>query len=259
MRIKLLILFFLFSLVFLIGCSGAASTATPTTAVVIVPDNAPPTITPTLDNRELPITFTPAPTYEPPTATPYISPTPSPTRPTATPIPFGETAVELIYSIPALNLERRLQGNIASQIIFVDEMTGEARQRSNQSSILLELQQVLPDLELEPVPQGCDSCVHFEYSLPLSEKSGSGWLRDPVLLASVENLMAVVLGPHFREDTILGLRRSASPYFPAHTIHPHHRRPCLGLVSDRRQGRRTVNLGNNRSTTGQHVGRSASQ
>ncbi len=191
----------------LAGCATPA-TGTPT------PDR--PVVLPTVGSRELPVTFTPVSTAV------FITPTPQPTLtapvPTETPINFAETAVELRYRIPALGLDRRLQGTFGSQIIFADETTGLLLQRSNQTRVLLELQQVLPTLALTPLPENCDTCVYLEYALTASGETGAGWLQDPVLLASVENLLSVVLGPHFPPNTIVGLRRSASPYAPAHTI-----------------------------------------
>jgi hypothetical protein len=38
------------------------------------------------------------------------------------------------------------------------------------------------------------------------------------LLASLENYTSAVLGPHFPPQTVLGLRRSATPYQVAHTV-----------------------------------------
>ncbi|MCA9932865.1 MAG: hypothetical protein H6662_03965 [Ardenticatenaceae bacterium] len=191
----------------IVGCAEQA---------VSTPTAVNPVVFPTASIRELPVTFTPVATQAIVTPTPPASPTPP--APTATPMDFGETAVELHYRILALGLDRRLQGTIGSQIIFADENSGVILQRSNQGLVLLELQQTLPELDLEPIPDGCDTCVYVSYNLPLSHLSGEGWLQDPVLLASVENLLAAVLGPHFPPDTIIGLRRSASPYAPAHTI-----------------------------------------
>ncbi|MCA9971204.1 MAG: hypothetical protein KC425_13355 [Anaerolineales bacterium] len=188
--------------------------ATPAVDGTAVPSAA--AVLPTGSVRELPVTFTPAATAAPVSPTPL--PTPTAAGPTATPIDFDETAVELRYAIPALGLDRRLQGNISSQIIYADETVGLFLQRRNQSAVLLELQQVLPDMTLEPVPEGCDTCVEVSYDLPLSGEARSGWLQDPVLLASIENLLASVLGPHFPPETRAGLRRSASPYAPAHTV-----------------------------------------
>lgn len=156
-----------------------------------------------------------------PTAGPLPSITPPPPRPTAvpnTPIPFDETTVELRYRIPALGLDRRLQGNVAGSIIVVDEVTGAARQRSNQAGILLELRSALPAMSLDPLPEGCAACVHITYEMPALAVAGEGWLQDPVLLASIENYLAVGLGPYFPPETVVGLRRAASPYAPAHTI-----------------------------------------
>ncbi|MCA9875368.1 MAG: hypothetical protein KC441_16970, partial [Anaerolineales bacterium] len=119
---------------------------------------------------------------------------------------------------PARSLDRRLQGSIAIHIITVDETTGVSRERSNQAGIMLELTSALPEMTLEPMPEECDTCVLVEYELPAQGISDSGWLKDPVLLASIENYLAATLGPHFPPDTVIGLRRSATPYAPAHSI-----------------------------------------
>lgn len=200
-------LLLLLTLIFALGCTRSpAETITANPSAVI----------PTFSARELPVTFTPVPTIIPVTPTPIATPTPP--GPTATPIDFGQTTVELRYRIPALNLERRLQGNVASQIIFVDETTGTSLKRNNMMGVLLELQQALPELALDSQPEGCTTCVYIEYELPLADEAGAGWLQDPVLLASIENIMATVLGPHFPPNTLVGLRRSASPYAPAHSL-----------------------------------------
>lgn len=191
-----------------------AGCATPATGT---PTPHRPVVLPTVGSRELPVTFTPVSTavFMTPTAQPTLTAAPAPTL---TPQNFAETAVELRYRIPALGLDRRLQGTFGSQIIFADETAGLILQRSNQGLVLLELQQVLPTLELTPLPENCDTCVYLEYTLTASGETGAGWLQDPVLLASVENLMAVILGPHYPPNTLVGLRRSASPYAPAHSI-----------------------------------------
>ncbi len=137
---------------------------------------------------------------------------------TDTPIPFDETVVELRYKVPALALDRRLQGNVANELILVDESTGTAVQRNNQPHIIIELEQALPKLNLIPVPPDCPNCVQLSYSIPLQEESGEGWLQDTRLLASLENFMSIALGSHLPPDTLVGLRRSASPYAPAHTV-----------------------------------------
>ncbi|MFW6068897.1 MAG: hypothetical protein ACOC9E_04880 [Chloroflexota bacterium] len=146
------------------------------------------------------------------TSTP--APTPSPQRT----VDFEQPVVEFRYTIPSLQLDRRLEGDVSGQVTVVDETRGVAAIRQNQGGVLLELQGVLPALEPEPLPPDCETCVAFSYELPLEDAEGEGWLQDPVLLASVENYTAALLGPHFPPDTILGLRRSATAYDVAHTL-----------------------------------------
>ena len=122
------------------------------------------------------------------------------------------------YVIPALGLDRILEGNVASQITLRDAATGAEVSKSNQAAVLLELQSALGELELAPIPADCDGCVLFEYQLPLAGQAGSGWLQSPQLLASVENFFAANLGPHFPPGTVAGLRRSASNTDAAHTV-----------------------------------------
>jgi len=168
----------------------------------------------------IPPTFTPLPPGSEINAIPVVTVTqePLPTQVTSTPIPFGANVVELRLTIPSLGLDRRLQGSVNSQIILVDESNGFSVQRDNQASVLLDLQQVLPELVVAEVPEGCETCVYVSYSLPFSGVEDEGWLRDPVLLASLENYFTITLGPHFPPGAVLGLRRSASPYAPAHSL-----------------------------------------
>ncbi len=168
----------------------------------------------------IPPTFTPLPPGSQLGTFPVVTVTqaPLPTEVTHTPIPFGANVVEVRLTIPAIGLDRRLQGGVNSQIILVDESSGFLVQRDNQAGVLLDLQQVLPDLALELVPDGCDTCIRLSYNLPFSNAQGDGWLQDPVLLASLENFFTTALGPYFPADTIVGLRRSASPYAPAHWV-----------------------------------------
>ncbi|MEZ4594727.1 MAG: hypothetical protein R3D55_26820 [Chloroflexota bacterium] len=168
----------------------------------------------------IPPTFTPLPPGSELNTIPIVTVTqaPLPTQVTKTPIPFGANVVELRLTIPSLGLDRRLQGSVNSQIVLVDERTGFAVQRDNQASVLLDLQQVLPELVTTPVPEGCETCARVAYSLPFSGVEGEGWLRDPVLLASLENYFTITLGPHFPAGAVIGLRRSASAFAPAHTI-----------------------------------------
>ncbi|WP_420631275.1 hypothetical protein [Candidatus Leptofilum sp.] len=168
----------------------------------------------------IPPTFTPLPPGSELNVIPVVTVTQEaiPTRATNTPIPFGANVVELHLTIPSLGLDRRLQGSVNSQIILVDESNGFSVQRDNQASVLLDLQQVLPELVTNAVPEGCDTCVHVTYNLPFSGVAGEGWLRDPVLLASLENYFTITLGPHFPPGAMIGLRRSASAYAPAHSV-----------------------------------------
>ncbi|PID85831.1 MAG: hypothetical protein CSB13_06110 [Chloroflexi bacterium] len=163
-----------------------------------------------------------APTFTPvSTQVPLPTITPPPVQETAvpdTPIPFDETIIQLRYQIPLLGVDRRLQGNVANQLIIVDESSGRSIQRNNEGGIMFELRQALSDIELEPVPEGCLGCVYVEYEVTDAGLSGHGWLQEPVLLASIENFMSTSLGPHFPSDTVIGLRRSASPFTPGHSI-----------------------------------------
>lgn len=199
------ILFIFIALIILVSCGTLPGETTPE-AVMSTP-RPPVTLAPT---------YTPAATQGPlPTLTP------PPTRETAvpdTPIPFDETVLELRYQIPLLGLDRRLQGNVANQLIVVDEASGRSIQRNNEGSVMFELRQALLGMELAAMPDACPGCVYVEYELSDAGLSGSGWLQDPVILASIENFMSATLGPHFPEDTAIGLRRSASPYAPGHNI-----------------------------------------
>jgi hypothetical protein len=162
-------------------------------------------------------TFTPRPKE----ATPAAEQTTHSAGPAATetPLPpdFEEVIVDLRYSIPGLALERHLQGNMANRITMVDLTSGRESEYRNQGGVLLELRQALPEADLQAMPADCDLCAFLQYDLTLEGQSDSGWLQDDVLLASLENYMAVGLGAHFPPETVLGLRRSASPYAPAHT------------------------------------------
>jgi len=149
-----------------------------------------------------------------PTATPTAAPT---ARPAST-ADLQQQLVELRYTIPALGLDRRLEGNVAGAVTVVDEAAGVAATLQNQGGVLLELQTALPELALAPLPDGCAGCVQFSYRLPLSGEEAEGWLQEPVMLASVENYLTITLGPHWPAGTVVGLRRSASPYQVAHTI-----------------------------------------
>ena len=185
-----------------------------------VPEEPPLATAPVPTAPAIPPTFTPAPPGSDFNTIPIVTVTqaPLPTMETSTPIPFGSNVVELRLTIPTIGFDRRLQGSVSSQIILVDENNGFSVQRDNQAGVLLDLQQVLSELVLLAVPDECDGCVRLAYNLPFSGVQGEGWLRDPVLLASLENYFTTVLGPHFPTEAIIGLRRSASPYAPAHSV-----------------------------------------
>ena len=204
---------FLFVLFLLLGCSSPPALTPDANSQGIAIEqvtaiSVPPTFTPlSVEERQM-------------TAVPQVTVTqnPLPTVATDTPVPFGETAVELRYTIPSIGLDRRLQGNVSSQIIIANEATGDIVKRENQASVLIELQQLLPTLELEPFPEGCSNCVYVSYHLPFDGIAADGWLTDRTILASIENYLAISLGPHFPANTQIGLRRSATPFAPAHTI-----------------------------------------
>lgn len=204
------IFLFTFLLAALAGCVAPPPPPAPTESAPRRPaiTGIPPTFTPLPPGTQL-LPSRPAVT---------VTQAPLPTAPTKTPVPFGETAVELRYTIPAINLDRRLQGGVNSQIILVDETTGQAVKRANQAGVLLELQQVLSDLPLAPLPAECPGCVQFSYALPFAQETGEGWLQDAILLASLDNYLNVSLGPHFPPGTRLGLYRRATPFAPAHTL-----------------------------------------
>lgn len=200
--------FILIGLIFLVACGSPGASVDGVNGNVVMPTPRPPTT--------LVPTYTPSSTQAPlPTITPPLA---QETAVSNTPIPFDETVLELRYQIPLLGLDRRLQGNVANQIIVVDETTGRSIQRNNEGSVMFELRQALSSMELAPLPEECLGCVYVEYELTDAGLSGNGWLKDSVLLASVENFMSATLGPHFPEDTVIGLRRSASPYAPGQTI-----------------------------------------
>lgn len=196
----------------LLGCSELGSNGTDgdSTTAPIRPTQGP-------INTLVP-TFTPLPeAFQMVTATPIPHTEQIVSEPTAT-VDFAQPVVQFIYRIPALGLERSLEANISGQIIAVDQTAILGMQRTNQSALILDLQQRLPEIELQPMPENCDACVYFEYTLPLDQESRQGWLQDPIILASIENYMSALLGPHFPPGTVVGLRREASSYYPAHSI-----------------------------------------
>ena len=202
-----ILLLIIFCAIGLVSACGDTSAAT-APAGQVESDNAP-------GARELPTLY--------PTATPLPSPIPADTRapkPTAIPatqIPFDQLVVDVRYTIPALSLDRRIRGNVAGDLEVIDENTGTSLTLRNRAGVILEMQQALPRAAIEELPSECDACVHFEYSLPLTQEAGEGWLNDAQILASLENYTALFLGPHFPPGTVIGLRREATPYEVAHS------------------------------------------
>lgn len=202
---------FLLLLITLFACASPAPTEDE------LPDEtAAPMVLPTSEG--IPPTFTPS--SEEPTAVPTVTPIPAPeeTRLPATPIPFDDPVVTLRLRIPAIAYDRHLVGTVGSVVTLADETSRRGQERRGQAVVLIELQQALKDIELDPLPPDCDTCPQLEVTLPLDEIELSGWLRDPVLLASIQNYFAVAFGPHFPPETIVGLRRSASPFAAAQNI-----------------------------------------
>jgi hypothetical protein len=202
-------------LVFVVGCEQGP---TPT----VLPVEEEPTATAVVEAAVPEETLVLPTLYPTPSAVPSASATaPLPTgtpRATATPIDFTELVVEARFSIPGLALERTIRGNVSSQLELTDETTGEVVTVTDVPGVMFELQQSLPETELSEVPDGCELCVQLSYELFLTGETGEGWLEDPVLLASFENFFSAHLGPHFPPDTVVGLRRSATPYNVAHTV-----------------------------------------
>lgn len=207
------VLWLALGLILVVGCDQEP---TPTATVTEVESTAVAIETESAETRTLPTIYptpsdfpTPLPTEPLPTSTP---------RPTATPIDFSELVVEVRYAIPGLGLERTVRGNVSSHLEVTDETTDQTVTVSNVPGVMFELQQTLPETTLGELPEGCELCVELSYELFITGESDEGWLEDTVLLASFENFFAAHLGPHFPPDTVVGLRRSATPYNVAHTV-----------------------------------------
>ena len=153
-----------------------------------------------------------------PTLLPTETISPLPTDIPNTPIAFDQTVVELTYTIPSIGLERSMRANVSSVLEVTDEATGEAVILRDQIGVIYELQLALPELNLEELPEACPNCVQLSYNLPLAGLQDQGWLTDAQMLASLENFTAANIQPHFPEKTVLGYRRSATPYQAAYTL-----------------------------------------
>lgn len=181
--------------------AGPTATAGPTNTPLVLP-----TLYPT-DTRPAAVTPTTAPTRPP-----------APTAASGEEVDLAAIAVNVRYTIPLLGLDRRIEATFGGTVQVVDEVTGLVAVRQNQRPTVDELETALTGLELEPVPEDCSGCVRVSYELPLQDEAGEGWLRDPVLLASIESYTAGNVGPHFPPGTTAGLRRGVSPYAPAHSL-----------------------------------------
>jgi hypothetical protein len=153
-----------------------------------------------------------------PTALPTDTRQPIPTSPQDTPVAYDQHVVDLRYSIPAIGLERTLSGDVSGRLTLTDETSGIGVERRNQAGILLEMQQSLPRITLDELPEECEHCVWIEYSLPLTGDQDQGWLQDARMLASIENFTTTILGPHLPPGSIAALRRSATQDQVAHTV-----------------------------------------
>ncbi len=135
-----------------------------------------------------------------------------------TSVNFEQPVVEVRYQIPALGLDREIVGNVSGQIEIIDRASGNRLMKRDQAGVILQLQQILPQVDMETPPEDCRLCVLLDFELPMANQSGSGWLQNIQLLASLENYTAANIGPHFPPGTVFGLRRSATPYYAAHTV-----------------------------------------
>lgn len=205
-RIVVIILASVASLIILSGCSrslqsqeagGVETEPAPQTRIL-------PTLYPTATNH--------------PTAQPTDTRQPIPTSPPDTPVAYDQHVVDLSYSIPAIGLQRTLSGDVSGRLTLTDETTGIGVERRNQAGILLELQQSLPGITFDELPEECEHCVWIEYSLPLTGDQDQGWLQDVRMLASIENFTTAILGPHIPPGTVAALRRSATQDQVAHTV-----------------------------------------
>jgi hypothetical protein len=193
---------------FLVSCQTSSTTTPPPTPPAILFD-------PSLPVPTLPPTFTPG---RPVTPSPLDTRPPLTPQPTNTPIDFSQPVLTVRYVIPAVGLDRSLAINVAGNVSFEDVNTGRTNHLNNQTSVALELQGILTNLILLPLPEGCTTCVQFSFELPVEGKSGSGWLQQDILLASFENFFVTGLGPHFPPNTIVGLHRQPSIYKVGHTV-----------------------------------------
>lgn len=144
---------------------------------------------------------------------------PATRAPTSTPVDLNEPVLTLSLQIPEINFDRSITGNVAGAVTLTDENSADSVVLARSGRLLAEIRAALLETTIDPLPaEGCDRCVQIEFALPADGLEQSGWLRDPILIASLEFLFANSLGPHFPPDTAIGFYRSASGYTVAHTV-----------------------------------------
>lgn len=180
----------------------------PTLPAVTVPPLQP-TFTPANPLAQTGDNLTPFPTLE----SSSLGATPEPT------VDLNQPVLRLVYEIPAIGLERTLEANLAGKLTLTDIASENVVTISNGQRFLTEITSAIQaNRELfEEVPADCDRCVIIGYDLPVSNESARGTLPDPTLQASLQNLFANRLGPHFPANTLIGHYRSASGYTVAQT------------------------------------------
>ncbi|MEM8857076.1 MAG: hypothetical protein AAGD96_02065, partial [Chloroflexota bacterium] len=139
--------------------------------------------------------------------------TPSPT------VDLNQPVLTLTYEIPAIQLDRRLEANLAGKITLIDVTSGREETVPNGQRLLTEINGALQTFknEFQEVPTDCPSCVIIGFELPAAGESGKGILENPQLQVSIQHLFSTRLGPHFPPDSVMGHHYSASGYTMAQT------------------------------------------
>lgn len=181
---------------------------------------------PSLPSSGVIVTVAPLPSLYPTETRPLseVLPTQPPAEratrpPSPTPVDLNEPVLTLDLRLPAIGLDRSISGNVAGAVTLIDHATGDSVVMARSGRLLAEIRAALLETTVAQLSaDGCDRCLQISYSLPADGISNSGWLRDPILSASLEFLFSNSLGPHFPADTAIGFYRSASSYNVAHTI-----------------------------------------
>ncbi|MEM9772954.1 MAG: hypothetical protein AAF902_00125 [Chloroflexota bacterium] len=199
------------------ACAGAPSsldTASATITPTELPKLPKQTVAPLLPTNT-PLTSeaaAPQPTLANDATSPSVI-TPSPTA------DLNQPVLKLFYEIPAVQLKRTLEANLAGKLTLIDETTGEEATVPNGQRLLTEINGAIQTFkgQFEPVPPGCKTCVVVGYDLPLAGESARGILTNTQLQVSIQHLFSTRMGPHFPPDTVLGHHLSASGYTLAQT------------------------------------------